>query len=52
MKVPVILLINKFEFQMTLALNSSKLYYAISVHYINLNSHGSDDLREKFHKNL
>ena len=36
---------------MTLALHSSRLYYALSVHYINLTSHDPGDLRNKFHKN-
>ena len=52
MKLPVILRINKSEFQMTLALNSSRLYFALSVYYINLTSHGSGDLRNKFQKSI
>ena len=52
MKLPVILLINKFEFQMTVALDSSRLYYALSVHYINLTSHGLDDFRKRFHESI
>ena len=39
-------------FQMTLALNFSRLYYALSVHYIDLTSHGPDDLRKKFQKSI
>ena len=36
---------------MTLALHSSRLYYALSVRYTNFTPHGSGDLRNKFHKN-
>ena len=52
MKLTVILLINKFEYQMTPALHSSRLYYALSVHYINWTSHGLDDLKKKVHKSI